>query len=40
MSMSYNIRKCRSCGIYVECDASGICYECWCEADIKDREEE
>lgn len=38
--MSYNIRECRSCGVIVECDASNICYECWCEADAKDQEEE
>lgn len=38
--MSYNIRECRSCRVTVECDASGICYECWCLADAKDQEEE
>ena len=38
--MSYNIRPCRSCGVIVECDASNVCYECWCIADAKDQEEE
>lgn len=34
--MSYNIRPCKSCNVVVECDASNICYECWCIADAAD----
>ena len=33
--MSYDVMKCSVCGTVTETDGNQVCYECWCEADLK-----
>ncbi len=36
--MSYNVGKCRDCDLIVERNSAGLCYDCWCAADIMEEE--
>ncbi len=36
--MRYNVGKCRDCDLIVERNSAGLCYDCWCAADIMEEE--